>query len=97
MASHVVPYLVNIGRWEVAGIANQKESSPFCPHLADHAQNLLNIVALDLCVCITSCPDWLGFARVVTETLLFSDHKSDYNIGLRACYAACCATLSVQR
>jgi len=52
----------------------------FCPHLADGAQNFLNVVARWLVHVCQIGPNWLWFAGVISKDWFFGP-RSDYNIG----------------
>ena len=82
---------MKIGRWEVAkkssGFAVRKSwlcgshpsPPPFCPHLADGAQNFLNVVARWLVHVYRIGLDRLWFAGVISKYWFFGP-QSDYNI-----------------
>jgi len=78
--------VVKIGRWEVAKISRFADKKTSCavlvrahhfPHLADRAQNFLNVVNLSsLCRCATFGAIRLRFPGANPEKLIFLTPKS---------------------
>jgi len=49
---------------------------PFGPKWSDRAQNSLNVVTLDMSTCTELGLDWLRFAGLILERLIFRPKKS---------------------
>jgi len=72
--------IVSLLRTKRSRLHRTRPSPPFCYNFANRAQNFLNVFALDLCMHCKFGLDWLRFAWVIPERLIFRTPKVVTNL-----------------